>query len=107
MSDPGSPTLPADLLAVQADDKLLDALRGSNLLGLHPEHPTAAANVTPDPENSDVRLTQMLVALRDDVDTEPAPQLVDVDTARTIVRARRSFAGRIVAAVRWLLGGVR
>jgi len=107
MSDPGSPTLPADLLAVQADDKLLDALRGSNLLGLHPEHPTAAANVTPDPENSDVRLTQILVAWRDDVDPEPAPQLVDVDTALAIVHPRRPLAGRTAATIRWLLGGAR
>ena len=108
MSDPGSPTLPADLLAVQADDELLDALRGPNLLGLHREHPGETVNVTPYPE-SDVRLTQMLVAWRDDVDTEPAPQLVDVDTALVIVgvHPRRPLAGRIADAVRRLFGGAR
>ena len=68
------PALPADLAAVQADDALLDALRGPN----------------PSPEGSDARLTQVLMAWRDEVDTEPVIQLVDTDTALAVVaRARR------------------
>ena len=68
------PALPADLAAVQADDALLDALHGPN----------------PSPEGSDARLTQVLMAWRDEVDTEPVIQLVDTDTALAVVaRARR------------------
>jgi len=76
--------------AVQADDALLDALRGPN----------------PSPEG-DAWLMKMLRAWRDDVDTEPTPQLVDVDTALTIVgaRPRRSLSGRVVDVFRRLLGG--
>jgi len=90
MSDLEKPTLPADLAAVQTDDALLDALR------------------SPDPSpKGDAWLAQVLVAWRDEVDTGPAPQLVDVDTTLVIVgaRPRRSFAGRVVDAFRRLLGG--
>lgn len=86
--------IPADLAAVQADDELLDelfvALRGPN----------------PSPKG-DAWLMKMLRAWRDDVDTEPTPQLVDVDTALAIVRARprRSLSGRVVDVFRRLLGG--
>ncbi len=66
--------LPADLAAVQADDALLDALRGPN----------------PFPEGSDARLTQVLMAWRGEVDSEPVTQLMDTDTALAVVaRARR------------------
>ena len=68
------PAQPADLAAVQADDALLDALCGPN----------------PSPEGSDARLTQVLMAWRDEVDTEPVTQLVDTDTALAVVaRVRR------------------
>ena len=88
--------IPADLAAVQADDELLDelfvALRGPN----------------PSPKG-DAWLMKMLRAWRDEVDAEPTPQLVDVDTALVIVgaRPRRSFAERIANAFRRLLGDLR
>ena len=82
--------LPADRAAVQADDALLDAL-GT------------------DPASADAALVRALLAWRRDVDVDPIPTLVDVDTALAIVRARsrRSLAGRIMDAVRRLLGGAR
>ncbi|MDQ3113723.1 MAG: anti-sigma-D factor RsdA [Actinomycetota bacterium] len=68
------PALPVDLAAVQADDALLNALCGPN----------------PSPEGSDARLTQVLMAWRREVDTEPMTPLVDTDTALAVVaRARR------------------
>ncbi len=89
--DSEKPTLPADLAAVRADDALLDEL------GIDPT------------SKGDAWLVQVLAAWRDEVDSEPAPQLVDVDTALAIVRARsrRSLTGRIMDAVRRLLGGAR
>ncbi len=93
---PAKPALTDDLAKVQADDallgELLDALRGPN----------------PSPKG-DAWLRKVLVAWRDEVDSEPAPQLVDVDTALAIVRSRsrRSLAGRIADAVRRLIGGGR
>jgi hypothetical protein len=88
--------LPADLAAVRADDELLDelfvALRGPN----------------PSPKG-DAWLMKMLAAWRAEVDSEPAPQLVDVDTALAIVRARsrRSLAGRTADAVRRIVDALR
>jgi len=94
--DSEKPTLSTDLAAVRVDDALLDelfvALRGPN----------------PSPKG-DAWLRKVLVAWRDEVDSEPAPQLVDVDTALAIVgaRSRRSLASRVADAVRRLIGGVR
>ncbi|MDQ3885616.1 MAG: anti-sigma-D factor RsdA [Actinomycetota bacterium] len=74
-----SPTLPADLAAVQADDALLDALSGPN----------------PASEGPDTRLTQVLTAWRREIDTEPMVQLVDTDTAMAVVaRAQRPESRR-------------
>lgn len=64
--------LPADLAAVQADDALLDALRGPN--------PSL---------KGDAWLMKALTAWRDEVDTEPLPRLVDTDTALALVRGPR------------------
>ena len=91
MSSPSDPLdLPADLAAVRADDALLDALYS----GTAP---------------SDADVARALLAWRRDVDAAPIPYGVDVDTALAIVRARshRSLAGRIMDAVRRLLGGTR
>ncbi len=93
VSSPSGPLdPPADLAAVQADDALLDALRGPN----------------PTPKG-DAWLVQVLAAWRAEVDSEPAPQLVDVDTALAIVRARsrRSLAGRTADAVRRIVDALR
>ncbi|MGI8530943.1 MAG: hypothetical protein ACR2KO_15870, partial [Geodermatophilaceae bacterium] len=80
----------SDLAAVQADDALLDEL---------------GTDSTP----SDADVARALLAWRRDVDAEPIPRGVDVDTALAIVRARsrRSLVGRVVDAVRRLIGGVR
>jgi len=75
---------------VQADDALLDAL------GIGPA-------------SADPALVRALLAWRDKVDTEPAPQLVHVDTALAIVRARsrRSRARRVADAVRRIVDALR
>jgi hypothetical protein len=87
---PAKPALPADLAAVQADDALLDALGD-------------------DPTPSDADVARVLLAWRRDVDAEPIPRRMDVDTALSIVRtrSRRSLASRIADAVRRLIGGDR
>jgi len=87
---PAKPVLPADLAAVQADDALLDALYS----GTAP---------------SDADVARVLLAWRRDVDAEPIPRRMDVDTALAIVRARsrRSLARRVADAVRRLIGGGR
>src|SRR5918998_6033664 len=72
--DSANSAFPTDLAAVQADDALLDALRGPN----------------PPAEGSDARLTQVLLAWRREVDSEPVTRLMDTDTALAVVaRARR------------------
>lgn len=76
---------PVDLVAVQADDEFLTAL-------------SAGATVAPagrggyDPDN---RLAAMLAAWKAEVESEPIPELVDVDTAvETITRAAAKRRGR-------------
>jgi len=82
-----SPVLPADLVAVQADDALLDALLDA--LGAEP----ALAG-------PDVALNRVLVMWCLDMHAEPIPALVDVDTALVLVGAsRRSLVSR---ALRWV-----
>ncbi len=78
---PVPPVLPADLVAVQADDELLDAL-GT------------------DPTPTDQAVGRALAAWRHDVDAESLPALLDVDTALALVGARRhSLVSR---ALRWV-----
>jgi hypothetical protein len=62
----------ADLSAVQADDALLDALGGSD--------PKIADGL------GDLELNAYLLAWRRDIDSEPLADLVDTDTATTIVK---------------------
>lgn len=63
---------PPDLSALQADDALLDALGGSD--------PKAAD------EFGDQELNELLLAWRRDIDSQPLPELVDLDTAVTTVK---------------------
>lgn len=63
----------ADLSAIQADDALLDALGGSD--------PKVAA------ELGEAELNALLLSWSREVDSEPMPELVDVDTAVTTIRA--------------------
>jgi hypothetical protein len=62
----------ADLSAVQADDALLDALGGSD--------PKITGGL------GDLELNALLLAWRRDIDSEPLAELVDLDTAMTIVK---------------------
>ncbi|MDX8142645.1 anti-sigma-D factor RsdA [Lentzea sp. BCCO 10_0061] len=64
-----------DLSAVQADDRLLDALGSAT--------PGAAGNVADD------ELNALLLAWRNEVETEPFGELVDTDTAIATIQAAR------------------
>jgi hypothetical protein len=63
---------PPDLSLVQADDALLDALGGSD--------PKVADGL------GDQELNSLLLAWRRDIDSEPFPELIDVDTAANTVK---------------------
>ena len=76
---------PPDLSLVQADDALLDALGGSD--------PKVADGL------GDQELNALLLAWRRDIDSEPFPELVDVNEAANTVRTaslakRRAGGGR-------------
>jgi hypothetical protein len=64
-----------DLSAVQADDRLLDALGSAT--------PGAAGNLVDD------ELNALLLAWRNEVETEPFGELVDTDTAIATIQAAR------------------
>ncbi|MFD4644052.1 anti-sigma-D factor RsdA [Lentzea sp. NPDC058436] len=64
-----------DLSAVQADDKLLDALGSAT--------PNAAGSLVDD------ELNALLLAWRNEVETEPFGELVDTDTAIATIQAAR------------------
>jgi hypothetical protein len=69
---------PIDLVAVQADDELVNAL-GS---GAAVTYGDRARGADPDPRrHRDERLVTMLAAWRAEIESEPIPELVDLDTA--------------------------
>ncbi|WP_433556818.1 anti-sigma-D factor RsdA [Pseudonocardia xinjiangensis] len=71
---------PLDLVAVQADDELINALSA----GMTVSSPGRSGYDTDD------RVAAILAAWKADVDVEPIPELVDVDTAvATVMAARR------------------
>jgi hypothetical protein len=71
---------PIDLVAVQADDELINALSA----GMTVSSPGRSGYDTDD------RVAAILAAWRAEVDVEPIPELVDVDTAvATVLAARR------------------
>jgi hypothetical protein len=71
---------PLDLVAVQADDELINALSA----GMMVSSPGRSGYDTDD------RVAAILAAWKADVDVEPIPELVDVDTAvATVMAARR------------------
>ncbi len=76
---------PIDLVAVQADDELINALRGGMTVstpGLHGY-------------DADHQVAAILAAWKAEVDAEPIPELVDIDTAlATIAAATRSVQRR-------------
>jgi Anti-sigma-D factor RsdA to sigma factor binding region len=95
---------PVDLVALQADDELIDALAS----GLSVSSAGSALDV-------DDKVSAILAAWRADVDAEPIPELVDLDTAVATVQAARRPSRRArhlvpvaaaAAALVTLLGGV-
>lgn len=70
---------PIDLVAVQADDELVDALAS----GMAVSSPGRGGY------DADDRVAAMLASWRADVESEPIPELVDVDTAVAAVRSGR------------------
>ncbi|WP_214407109.1 anti-sigma-D factor RsdA [Pseudonocardia lacus] len=87
---------PVDLVAVQADDELINALSS----GL------PVVTSTPVGYGSEDRVAAILAAWRAEVDAEPVPELLDVDTAVAAIAAARdsgsSLARRRSARARHL-----
>src|ERR671916_834360 len=75
---------PVDLVAVQADDELINALAA----GMSVSAPGVGGY------DADDRVAAILAAWKADVDADPMPELVDVDTAVSTVVAARSPSGR-------------
>lgn len=75
---------PVDLVAVQADDELINALAA----GMTVSSPGLAGY------DADDRVAAILAAWKADVDAEPIPELVDGDTAVATVLAARQPARR-------------
>lgn len=75
---------PVDLLAVQADDELIDALAA----GVRMSPPGARGY------DADDHVAAILAAWKAEVDAEPVPELVDLDSAVALVRAARKPASR-------------
>jgi hypothetical protein len=75
---------PVDLVAVQADDELINALAA----GMSVSAPGASGY------DADDRVAAILAAWKADVDADPIPDLVDVDTAVSTVVAARPPSGR-------------
>jgi hypothetical protein len=93
---------PIDLVAVQADDELVNAV------GVRTDIPARARPETggrdAGPLGTDDRLVAMLAAWRAEIDAEPIPELIDLDNAVAAVlagvqaqdlAARRKRAGRL------------
>lgn len=75
---------PVDLVAVQADDELISALAA----GMSVSAPGAGGY------DADDRVAAILAAWKAEVDTEPVPELVDLDTAMAAVHAGRPRSRR-------------
>lgn len=75
---------PVDLVAVQADDELINALAAGMAVSAPGVHGYDA----------DDHVAAILAAWKADVDSEPIPELVDVDTAVATVLAARPRPGR-------------
>lgn len=100
---------PVDLVAVQADDELINALSAG---WSGPPAGSAAHNAG---YGADDRVTAILAAWRAEVDSEPVPELIDLDTAVAAVMKARPRPARarhlapVAAAAAFLmltLGGV-
>ena len=78
------PDEPIDLVAVQADDELINALAS----GMSVSSPGFGGY------DADDQVAALLAAWKADVDAEPVPELVDLDTAVSRVRAASRLSGR-------------
>src|SRR5690349_9749089 len=75
---------PVDLVAVQADDELVNALGAGAAVTYGDRSP----GVDPDPRrHRDERLVAMLASWRAEIEAEPIPELIDLDTAVAAVVA--------------------
>lgn len=79
---------PADLLAIQADDHLLDMLALRARPGAHDQALLTTEDFNPH-HHDDQQLIAMLDALRADVDSEPYPELISLEAACAAVAAAR------------------
>ncbi|MBP2476226.1 hypothetical protein JOF53_005098 [Crossiella equi] len=79
-TDHGEVDGPVDLMAVRADDVLLDSLAGAHL----------------DPSRSigEQELSALLLSWRRDVDADPIAELVDIDTALAAIEAGKTQSRR-------------
>jgi hypothetical protein len=75
---------PIDLVAVQADDELINALRAGMTVSAPGVHGYDA----------DDQVAAILAAWKAEVDAEPIPELVDVDTAMATIEAARPSRAR-------------
>ena len=75
---------PIDLVAVQADDELISALAA----GMSVSAPGVGGY------DADDQVAALLATWRNEVDSEPLPELVDLDTAMATVRAASRPPGR-------------
>ncbi len=94
-ADDGLAEGPIDFSAVQADDALLDMLRsggtgsGGTGSGGTGSGGTGSGETGTESTLTDSQVTDLLVAWRRDIEAEPIPELLDVDTAlREVARAR-------------------
>lgn len=84
MGPPSDDEGPLDMVAVQADDALISALAGGLTVAAHGRHGT------------DDHVASVLAAWKADIDAEPIPELVDLDTAvATILEANRPPGRRL------------
>jgi hypothetical protein len=92
---------PTDLVAVQADDELVNALGSGAGVAFGDRAPGSDPDLR---RNRDEHLVAMLAAWRAEIEAEPIPELIDLDTAVAAVVAgmkadelgtRRKRAGRL------------
>jgi len=84
---------PEDLAQIRSDDALLDALAAQ--VNGAPSTPNGHHPVDPTPVDlDDEQLNALLVAWRQDVDSDPLPEMVDTTTALATVTAAKSARRR-------------
>ena len=92
---------PADLMAIRADDELLDALAsGRSGGGFLQDAPTERSWHSPPADfggySDDQAIFAMLQSWRDDVSAEPIPELITLDEAAAAIKSSRRPRRRLV-----------